>query len=135
MRHLISNVTCVVLVVVTGCNASSRPLSSEESQILIAAAPKDSMFYWTRFGGKLEVYVNGTNLVPNQNPKTTAAWMDAIESLEKRGYPSNDGLKVGVFVLTSKGHAVAKQLVASAASSFHQKKDDGEAATASTTIE
>ncbi|WP_165440815.1 hypothetical protein [Rubripirellula amarantea] len=102
----------------TGCNASSRQLSTEETQILTAAAPSDSMFYWTRFDGKLEVYVNGADLVPNQNPMTTEAWMDAINSLEQRGFSSNDGLKVGVFVLTSKGHAAAEQLAANARSTL-----------------
>jgi hypothetical protein len=135
MRDSISVVTCLVLAVVAGCNVSSGPLTSEESQILIAAAPNDSMFYWTRFDGKLEVYVNGTDLVPNQNPKTTEAWMDAIESLERRGYSSNDGLKVGVFVLTDKGHAAAEQILVSTPRLLDQSMVDGEPATTSSTTE
>ncbi len=85
------------------------------------------MFYWTRFDGKLEVYVDGTDLVPNQNPETSKAWMNAITALEERGYASNHGLKVGVFVLTDKGHTVARQLIANAPTSVDRSESETEA--------
>ena len=68
------------------------------------------MFFWTRFDGVLVVDVDGTDLVPNQNPNTVSLWLSAIESLEDRGYTSNHGLKIGCYVLTKQGRAVARQL-------------------------
>ena len=68
------------------------------------------MFFWTRFDGVLVVNVDGADLVPNQNPHTVSLWLSAIESLEDRGYTSNHGLKIGCYVLTKQGRAVARQL-------------------------
>lgn len=112
MRDSICTAIFLGILLASGCSSSSRPLTNEESQILIAVAPNDSYFYWTRFDGVLEVYIDGTDVVPNQKQKTTEAWLSAIESLEQRGYTSGDGLKGGVFVLTAEGHAAAAELLA-----------------------
>ena len=114
----IANLLCAILVFASGCHSSpstprpkpSGKLSLEESAILTALGPDHKMFFWTRFDGILEVHVNGTDLVPNQNPATTKAWMAAIDSLERRGYTSGDGLKAGVYILTGTGRAVAVEL-------------------------
>ena len=96
-----------------GCSVFSRPLSEEEIRILVAVAPTASCFFWTRFDGVLVVDVDGKDIVPNQKTETIEAWLAAIDSLENRGYISNEGLKVGVFVLTNKGRAVGSRLAAS----------------------
>ncbi|MEM1068269.1 MAG: hypothetical protein AAGI63_05200 [Planctomycetota bacterium] len=90
---------------------SNANLTHEETVILRSAAVNDSMIVWTKFNGVLVIDIEGTDLVPNQAPTTTNAWMDAINRLEARGYITNEGLKVGCYVLTDTGKARARKMV------------------------
>ena len=111
MRNcLVSTAVCIAILFVTGCNDPVLSFSDEESQILTTAAPNDSMVVWTRFDGVLVVEIGGADLVPDQRPETTDAWLTAIESLEQQGFLSGDGLKAGCYVLTKRGHAAANEV-------------------------
>ncbi|WP_146519851.1 hypothetical protein [Stieleria varia] len=85
------------------------------------------MFYWTRFDGILEVYIDGVDVVPNQSSETTQAWLSAIKSLEQRGYISGEGLKAGVFELTNEGRMAARKLSGTVPPSGTQDPDESNA--------
>ncbi|QDV84074.1 hypothetical protein TBK1r_30190 [Stieleria magnilauensis] len=94
-----------VVALLPGCGMTVTPLTTEETLILDSAAPNDSLIIWSKFDGVLVVDVDDNDLVPDQRPQTIDAWLGAIDSLESRGFITNDGLKIGCYILTDAGKA------------------------------
>ena len=112
LRNTITTSILIAFSCVQGCGTTTGPLSSEETQILSSASASGSLIWWSKFDGILVVEVDGTDLVPDQDATTIDAWLGAIHSLERRGYISNEGMKIGIHEVTDSGHLVANRISA-----------------------
>ncbi|QDV46103.1 hypothetical protein Enr13x_60070 [Stieleria neptunia] len=108
MRVPIYTLVLIVTCGIQGCSLTVSPLTLEEKLILQSADLDDSLVVWSNIDKVLIVEVDGNDLVPDQRPATVDAWISAINSLEARGYISNEGHKGGHYELTNAGKAAAE---------------------------
>ena len=61
------------------------------------------------FGGRT-IQTNGKSLIPNQEPKTVARWLDGLQDLELHAYIRDNQGKGEVFEVTRKGYEIADRM-------------------------
>ena len=88
-----------------------KELSREAKSILREASLGDGLIASTRTNGCRSITINGSSIVPNQEPRTVARWVGGIEELERLGFIRALGYKREVFELTREGYEAADELI------------------------
>ncbi|MBL7152937.1 MAG: DUF4062 domain-containing protein [Phycisphaerae bacterium] len=60
--------------------------------------------------GGTEIQTNGKNLIPEQNPRIVAKWIQALEELSDNGFAEDVGYRGEVFAVTHRGYEYADTL-------------------------
>lgn len=91
----------------------SEELSEEAKTILLAAASsEDGQVFVHQVMSGYEIHANYKQLIPEQNPRVAARWVDGIEELQRRRYITDTGHKGESFRVTKEGYEAADSLSA-----------------------
>ena len=82
-------------------------MSSEARSILQEAVCGDGLIAFTRTFGGQSITTNGKTMIPDENPRTIAQWVDGLEELAQLGYIRGIGYSGEAFEVTRKGYEAA----------------------------